>query len=901
VSGERVDWPNFKVTEEWVDECREALTDEQAARLCSLRGFPSVERLRMALPDLGWFDGLKSWLLPMRSIDEHVYAAKAWRPTGGKWVSIGWNHAKAVEKQGLPIGRLFSMDWVTEHLADEKNERLLWITAGEHDCLMLRSFGWLATTLTQGEMSKPSPELLLRELGGSTVTQHLLDVLSGIVVCFDVDDAGREGAVWVIDALERMIRDNSLPGMEIRAVDLRTIGGWSDEGQPDGWDISDLVRWSRTRKLKVSGDLLTAARQGVAGKDAAADLLGVTGVSSQPTLSSVMLGGVHTTELSDLIDMGVAWAKKDGSRRQGCYHLGVRASRTGWALEELIGDGLAEDKRADMLYKARVDMEIPKDDIIGLHDYTYEISRSFLNPGQVERLNTDVSNAKRLIHYYGFLKYNDEMDEWLLWTGKFWREDRTQITDHAMRIGDKIAEEAIALMARGEMGMAKSQSKWARESQQNSRVRAMISLAKDSPASRPRPEYGEGWNLDPLVIGTPEGVFDLVGGSLLDPVEGRNKWCSMTTRGRILLDGDGTRVWGDRWAACNAVWEQTLAQWQPDAAVRNLLQDMAGMALRGQLVEKLFILQGSGRSGKSTFLDTLSWAMHRYAYQISGDAFDKNKGGSYKMSSLAKSSGRRLIKIAEVGETLLDTDSLKMITGETELPTKLLYSNPTISRNMATWVMMTNQMPDLHGDQSEAMRGRLVIIPWNTTFVSAGLLGTDEYRSGVDDGLVLADDAGLKPMLRGAIAGYQAMPDVVLTWAYRGLSRVMGRSGGAHGSELAVPVVVSGHTDAVFAESDSIMMYFMESGLWANDGGHTWVATDGLGRSLHDWGIINDPEFAASIKDSPRVLGQMLRHRAARGFENRKVSGALWQREGVRQTNAWKVPFTYIGKSDAIR
>ena len=62
-----------------------------------------------AAPGLGWFAELERWVLPIYTVDEQVYACKAWKPTGtgARWVTIGWEHAKQAEVHEHPMGRLF--------------------------------------------------------------------------------------------------------------------------------------------------------------------------------------------------------------------------------------------------------------------------------------------------------------------------------------------------------------------------------------------------------------------------------------------------------------------------------------------------------------------------------------------------------------------------------------------------------------------------------------------------------------------------------------------------------------------------------------------------------------------------------------------------------------------------
>jgi hypothetical protein len=882
-------WRKFKVTPEWLKEQHDALTDERAEQFAQLRGFPTVSAMKRAIPGLGWFAELNRWVLPLWTVDDQVYAAKAWRPTGTRWITIGWDHAKQAEAQQHPAGRLFGMNHVVNHINDARGGSWLWITAGEFDAIMLRCFGWLTTTLTQGEASKPSAEMLLRELGGRKAMEAITTILRGFVVVFDVDDAGRNGAVWVVDALERVISDNNIGITDrwegVKAVDLRQLPGWEQSEQPEGWDVSDMVRWAHRNDIKVAALLREFADTVVAGSEAAAELLGTHDVSSTPSLDTVFVPTMHTTELDDLLAFAVSYAKQIGSRGEGAYHLGLRASRTGWTLVELQAEKAAEQ------YKQRVDAQIIKGDVKPLSDYEYELSRSFLNPGMVENLTDDLANVKRLAHYFPFMKYQPKRRRWLWWSGKYWLDDETKINEHAGRVSDYIGEEAVQAMANGDHILGGRLRKWAHTSRSKPRLDAIKALAAGDPLFRPVAEYGERWDGNGMVIGTPIGVFDLEHGKLLGSVEGRNCWCSMTTRGSVLMDTAGFDRWGQRWEAGWQLWRRTLKQWHEDEEITMLLQDIFGMALRGQLVERIYYLYGSGRSGKSACLDAVGHAMGDYAYEIMGSALTKGKEDNTRGSSIALSYGKRFVKVTETGTKLLDTDVLKTLTGETQLVGRALYSDVGTGENTGSYFLMSNNEPDLGGDVSEALRNRLVVIPWERTFVDRQLLSDPEYVSGVVDGSVLPREDSLKYQLMGA-AGWEQMPDVILTWMYGGLQRVMGRSG-IHGSSLVLPESIVERTNVVWSESDMVTMFFSECGMF-EPGGQSEIAAQGLWQRMKEWAKINAPDFDADLGDNPRYLGQMLRHRAGRGYYSKKSTQAIWKGDR-RQVNAWVVPWTFKG------
>jgi hypothetical protein len=342
-----------------------------------------------------------------------------------------------------------------------------------------------------------------------------------------------------------------------------------------------------------------------------------------------------------------------------------------------------------------------------------------------------------------------------------------------------------------------------------------------------------------------------------------------------------------------------LGQWQQGAGagdVIQMLQELAGLSLRGQHDEIAIILQGSGRSGKSAFLEALAWALGDYAYEVAGEVLVRGKAGSgtsFKGASLVQMDKRRMLRITEVGGKALDIDMLKMMTGEETVTGKLLYKNPTIATMHGTAWLMSNREVDLRGESSEALRNRLWKVPFATTFVHYSRLSEDEYRSGLSSeggasGAVFEARDDIKLKLAGTYEGFAAMPSVVLTWAYGGLLRVFGNAG-----RWTVAPEVKAATRAMWTTSYILGDYWELSGLW-NAGGETICATKWLWNNIRSWAEREDTELFERV-DTVQKFAELMKTMAARGFERVRSSTAMGSMG--KQANAWKVPYTWIGPS----
>lgn len=121
----------------------------------------------------------------------------------------------------------------------------------------------------------------------------------------------------------------------------------------------------------------------------------------------------------------------------------------------------------------------------------------------------------------------------------------------------------------------------------------------------------------------------------------------------------------------------------------------------------------------------------------------------------------------------------------------------------------------------------------------------------------------------------------------------MNRSGSTRGSELSLPASVVERTAIIWAESDMITVFFRECGMFT-EGGETIIASQGLWQRMKEWAAINDPAWCEELGDNARVLGQMFRHRAGRGYRPVKSTRAIWKGD-ANQPNGWAVPWTFKG------
>ncbi|HEY7418867.1 MAG TPA: hypothetical protein VH593_27045, partial [Ktedonobacteraceae bacterium] len=547
------------MTEEWIAGCVSALDMSRREEFVRLRGFPSIDHLNRALPDLGWYAQWNKWIIPIRNINGECWHVKAWSPNRRlkpkknpedkdeyyeKWSTIGMAAARHQQHtQNKAIGQLFDLNWVIQRLHDANNKKMLdpsnrwlWVTAGEFDCLMLRCFGWLSTTLTVGEGSALSVDFFERELGGIESAYYFLSLLSGICLVYDTDDTGVRGMqrhAILFDKLFERIDEWAVskkgPGalpetfMGVRAVDLRQHPQWELINSPKGWDVSDLVRWSLSSNDRGVSKWLKDSLEAIgSGAHSISSMLGLEfdENAGAPTIGDIIIPGIHTMTIEELIWAGIDYLRGpgNGSRNLGWYHMAVAASRNHWNMDQLwYGKHSIDDET------------LGKYDDASLFDILTAISRklwpdkpdmpeseirscfesSFVDFRQPAFVLDDVSNMLRLFAYYPFNRYKPGYG-WFWWNRVAWRSSDTKIFDCAKKIGAKIAEEAARLRANnGDPKLVGRMLVHAKNSRMMPRINAMITAASKDALGRPdnEDEYGGGWDLHAWRLATNKGVF----------------------------------------------------------------------------------------------------------------------------------------------------------------------------------------------------------------------------------------------------------------------------------------------------------------------------------------------------------------------------------------------------------
>jgi putative DNA primase/helicase len=438
---------------------------------------------------------------------------------------------------------------------------------------------------------------------------------------------------------------------------------------------------------------------------------------------------------------------------------------------------------------------------------------------------TDMANAALLAaEAEGQIAHADEMGHyWLIYDGTRLKEEpKHAIVPFVTAVAQRLYREAKAVVSKEQR---KLKLKGAARLESRDGCHAAIDLAQAQPALRIKMAV---LDQHPTWLNTPSGTLDLATGE-----RHAHRFEDFITR--------VTTAPYDPAATCPQ-WDKFLEEVLPDPEVRSFMQRSMGYALTDSMHEQcLWLLHGSGRNGKSTFLNVIRRVLGCYAASTHASTLMVKKHGDDKRNDLAALRGSRLVTVseAEVGHQLAEA-LLKQLTGGDPLTARKLYAEFFTFQPTFKIYIACNSLPQVHG-QDLAIWRRIHLVPFTVT-VPLDRVDPDLVSKLVDEG------AGI---LRWAVEGYAA-------W----------RQGG-----LQPPEAVRAATAAYKREADPLAD-FLEMHTVPGPALQSTAAE--LFTAYQGWAARTGTRFPMNQK----MLGQALEER---GYKPVKLAGARgWQGLSVR-------------------
>lgn len=327
------------------------------------------------------------------------------------------------------------------------------------------------------------------------------------------------------------------------------------------------------------------------------------------------------------------------------------------------------------------------------------IAKSVANyePGIESLPTTDAGNAERFVkQHHEQMRYVHARKSWFDHDGSRWSRDGTEDSIRRMLETVRLIQVEADIAQAAGIPIVQELRKHAKASERRERLNAALGVAQAMlPLEQSR------LDANPRLFNLKNGTLDLNTGEIRE--HSRDDWLSK--RANVSFDADATC---SRWLEfLDEVLGEDLAAY---------LKRAVGYSLSGDTSEHcFFLLYGSGRNGKSTFLNVLSHLFGDYAGNTPPETFLSVGNGSKSTNDLAALAGARFVTTFEPSEGARLSDSLvKQITGGDPLTVRFLYQEFFTYTPQAKVFMSANHLPKIN-ERDSAMWERVRLIVFENT------------------------------------------------------------------------------------------------------------------------------------------------------------------------------------------
>lgn len=310
----------------------------------------------------------------------------------------------------------------------------------------------------------------------------------------------------------------------------------------------------------------------------------------------------------------------------------------------------------------------------------------------------DTGNADRMMDQYGkYIKYSYVDNDWYFYNGSYWETDnKGMIAKFADDVVDNLKHEKIAVAP--DVDPEDAQEKWqqfVKKSRQHTQKKNFVEETKH----RVPVLHGE-FDKDPMLLNAVNGYVDLSNGILQD-----HDITKMFSQQSNVEYSDTTDC---------PTWISFLNQiFDSNQSVINYIQKAVGYSATGSTDEQvMFILFGSGRNGKSVFINTIAKILGTYAKSMNAQSIMVRGNDSGANSDIARLEGARLVTSTEPNEGVrLDEGLVKQLTGGDTVTARFLYGKEfEFNPQFKLW-LATNHKPIIRGTDDGIWR-RLMMVPF---------------------------------------------------------------------------------------------------------------------------------------------------------------------------------------------
>lgn len=430
--------------------------------------------------------------------------------------------------------------------------------------------------------------------------------------------------------------------------------------------------------------------------------------------------------------------------------------------------------------------------------------------------------------YRDDVRYDHARRRWLLWKKHWWQADADA---GVLRLAASLVKKRyLRAFDIADGATAKKLSQFMLRSGDERRLKACLTLAG---SKKPLASDGKEWDADPWLLGVANGIVDLRTGEMregkpednvtkhslveFDPKAECPRWLRFLEE--VFIKGNG----------------------RPDYDLIEFVHRAIGYSLTGHVSEQVwFFCEGTGRNGKSTFLNTLQRILGEdYARSLPFDELTQKKFGHSHPVGLFHLEGSRFVVAVEgAKQAAFDDQRLKLLTGGEKIVARGMRENfHEFTPTFKVWLAANHQL-QVH-DRTEGFWRRIRIIPFNARF--------EGERA----------DRKLEETLSNELPG-------ILTWAVKGTLRWQQNG-------LKPPTCVTEAINEYRAESDVYAGFFNERCVFEHG---AFTPAGDLTQAFAEWKQSNPdvPQIGGVFYDSLRERG-VRNHRTAqaRGWRNLRI------------------------------
>jgi putative DNA primase/helicase len=304
-------------------------------------------------------------------------------------------------------------------------------------------------------------------------------------------------------------------------------------------------------------------------------------------------------------------------------------------------------------------------------------------------VDTDLGNANRFVELCAeTLRYVPLWEAWVYYEGGYWHRDNTKGT-HARR-----AALAVAKTLRREARTADERA-WAKRSQAEARIQAMIKLA----SADPRIELlHTAFDRNHFLLNVQNGTLDLETGKLRP--HAKEDFITKISRATF-----NPKAASKRWAAA-------LQTSLPDPVVRDYVQRFLGYCLTGDVGERIVVMfVGKGRNGKSLIARVVQELMGPYATTLASTVLMSSDKEQHP-TEVADLFGARLAVMSEIKRgRAIDEEKFKRLSGNDELKARRMREDFWAFSPTHKSLFLVNHRP--HVGRDPAVWDRVAIVEFN--------------------------------------------------------------------------------------------------------------------------------------------------------------------------------------------